>query len=65
MPKTAEPPTLDEVRHEYFCLPQEDAEAPRIEGFVSYIDTDAGRSAAHRFVTRCVECGATTYRPLT
>lgn len=53
-------PTV-EVRHEHFCLPRPDQEAPRIEGFVAYVDTDAGRSEPALYVTRCLECGAATY----
>jgi hypothetical protein len=61
--KTA--PVLEEVRHEYFCLPQEGADAPRIEGYPYYVDDPAtGRSVPAVYVTRCVECGATSQRPI-
>lgn len=51
--------------HERFCLPRPDEEAPRIEGFVAYVDGPNGFSVPHTFVTRCLECGATHHRPIT
>lgn len=64
MPKAATAPKLDEVRHEYFCLPREGEDAARLEGFLAYTDEASGLSRASSFVTRCLECGAATYRPL-
>lgn len=49
------------VKHEEFCLPRPNADSPRIEGFVAYQDAATGRSVPAAFVTRCLECGATTY----
>ena len=51
------------VRHEEFCLPRPGEDKPRIEGFVAYEDTTAGRSRPAMDVTRCIECGAASYRP--
>lgn len=64
MPKI-DTPQLDEVRHEYFCQPTEGRNQIRLEGFPSYIDDpNTGRSRPTQWVTRCVECGASTYRPI-
>lgn len=64
MPTAA--PTLDakSIRHEEFCLPRPGEKEPRLEGFVAYEDDVAGRTRPAMFVTRCLECGAASYRPL-
>jgi hypothetical protein len=47
------------VRHEDFCV----SEKPRIESYVHMGDDPAsGRSAPTHDVTRCLECGAATYK---
>jgi len=52
-----------EVRHEAFCLPRPDEVAPRIEQFVALSDDPvSGKSRPTHDVTRCLECGAATYR---
>jgi hypothetical protein len=58
--------TLDtkNLRHEEFCLPRPGADKPRVEGFLAYTDDPAGLSRPAMFVTRCLECGAATYRPI-
>jgi hypothetical protein len=56
---------LKSLRHEEFCLPRPGEEKPRVEGFVAYIDdAQMGRSRPSAFVTRCLECGAAVYRPI-
>lgn len=57
--------TLDQVAHEQFCLPRPDQKEPRMEGFVVYKDDESGRSRPSSFCSRCLECGAATYRPIT
>lgn len=54
----------DEVRHEEFCLPRPGEKAPRVESYVHMgDDPKSGRSAPTHDVTRCLECGAATYKP--
>lgn len=50
------------IRHEEFCLPRPNADAPRVESY-PYLadDLSTGRSRPVAIVTRCVECGATHY----
>jgi hypothetical protein len=60
-------PTLDakSVHHEDFCLPRPGEKEPRIEGFVAYEDdAQTGRTRPAAAVTRCLECGAASYRPI-
>jgi hypothetical protein len=61
-------PTVDvrpKLRHEEFCTPRPDADAPRIETFPYYADDPAtGRSRVTHRITRCVECGATHYQQI-
>jgi hypothetical protein len=66
MSTTASTPKIDAkaVQHEVFCLPRPGKEKVRIEGFVAYEDDAAGRTRPAAFVTRCLECGAASYRPL-
>lgn len=50
------------VRHEDFCLPRPGEEGPRVESYPYLADDPAtNRSRVVARVTRCVECGATTY----
>ena len=59
--------TLDSksVRHEDFCLPRPDEKEVRLEGFVAYEDdAQTGRTRPAAAVTRCLECGAASYRPI-
>ena len=52
------------VRHEDFCLPRPGESEPRVESYVHMGDDPAsGRSAPTHDVTRCLECGAATYKP--
>lgn len=51
------------ILHEVFCLPTGDREEVRVEGFVAYQDDVYGRSIPSANVTRCLECGATSYEP--
>ena len=58
-------PTINakSLRHEEFCLPRPDEKEPRIEGFLAYEDDpESGRARASAFVTRCLECGAASYK---
>jgi len=51
------------VRHETFCLSRPDELKPRIETFAAFgEDPVSGRSRPTHDVTRCLECGAATYR---
>lgn len=50
------------LRHEEFCLPRPGEPAARIEGFLAYEDDASGRSRPAAFVTRCLECGAASYK---
>jgi hypothetical protein len=51
------------VRHEEFCLPRPGSDAPRVEQFAAMSDDPkTGKSTATHTVTRCLECGAATYR---
>ena len=53
------------IRHEEFCLPRPDETGPRIEGFVAYEDdAQTGRTRPAAVVTRCLECGAASYKPI-
>lgn len=64
-PVAAAPVATDTLRHESFCLPRPELTAPRIEGFVHYIDDPAsGRSRPSHNVKRCLECGAADYQPI-
>ncbi len=63
MPATA-PQALPKVVHELFCLPRSAEESVRVEQFVAYRDNEAGRSVPAVTVTRCMECGASTYQPI-
>lgn len=59
--------TLDtkSLRHETFCLPRPGEKEPRVEGYVAYEDdARTGLSRPSVFVTRCLECGATSQRPI-
>ena len=61
---TATAAVTDKVRHEDFCLPRPGESKPRIESYVHMGDDPAsGRSAPTHDVTRCLECGATNYKP--
>lgn len=52
------------VRHEEFCLPRPNEDAVRIERYVHFDDDPkSGRSFPTHDVTRCLECGAATYKP--
>jgi hypothetical protein len=52
-----------QIRHEEFCLPRPGLDAPRIESFVALADDPhTGKSTPTHNVTRCLECGAATYR---
>lgn len=50
------------LRHEVFCLPRPGELAPRIESYVALSDDPKGRSRPTHDVTRCLECGAASYR---
>lgn len=51
------------VRHEEFCLPRPGLTEPRIETFAAMSDDPkTGKSQPTHDVTRCLECGAATYR---
>lgn len=57
--------TLDvkSVRHEEFCLPRPGEKEPRLEGFTAYEDdAQTGRTRPAAVVTRCLECGAASYK---
>ena len=61
---TANATMTDKVRHEEFCLPREGEKGPRIESYVHMgDDPKTGRTAPTHDVTRCMECGATNYKP--
>ena len=61
MPATKTVPT-DRLRHEEFCQPRPESAEVRIESYPYLADDLAtGRSRPVAKVTRCVECGATTY----
>lgn len=50
------------IRHEEFCLPRPGADGPRVESYPYLADDLAtGRSRPVAMVTRCIECGATSY----
>lgn len=55
--------TAPKIRHEEFCLPRPGMDEPRIE---SYVHTDddpkTGLSRPTHDVSRCLECGAATYK---
>jgi hypothetical protein len=53
----------DSIRHEDFCLPRPSEKEPRLEGFIAYEDdARTGRTRPAAFVTRCLECGAASYK---
>jgi hypothetical protein len=53
----------DAIRHEEFCLPRPGAGEPRVEGFIAYEDdAQTGRTRPAAVVTRCLECGAASYK---
>lgn len=54
--------TTPRIAHEEFCLPRPDEDGPRIESYSATGDDVNGRPRTLN-VTRCVECGAATYRP--
>lgn len=57
MPATVTVPS--KVRHEEFCIAPE----PRLEVFDAYSDDEkTGRSRPTHTVTRCIDCGAATYK---
>lgn len=61
MPATAAAPP--KIRHEEFCLPRPGSDAPRIETYPAFVDDPkTGKSRPTHDVTRCIECGAATYR---
>lgn len=64
MAATTETTTLPLIRHEHFCQPTGGRAAVRIEQFLAYRDTQAGRSEPAVRVTRCMECGEATYDAL-
>lgn len=50
------------LRHEEFCLPRPNEDAPRIERYTYMTDDPAtGRSRPTHDVYRCLECGAASY----
>ena len=50
------------IRHEEFCLPRPNADAPRLEEYPQHGDDPVtGRSRVTHRVTRCMECGAAHY----
>ena len=55
--------TPTKVRHEAFCLPRPNEQAPRIESYVALSDDPGGRSRPTHDVVRCLECGAASYSP--
>ncbi len=63
MPTTA-PLALPKVVHELFCLPRSPQEQARVEQFVAYRDDPSGWSMPALTVIRCMECGASTYKPI-
>ena len=50
------------IRHEEFCLPRPEESEARVEGFIAYEDDAAGRIRPAAFVSRCLECGAASYK---
>lgn len=62
MPAATKTPSKDKLRHEEFCQPRPDSDEVRVESY-PYLadDLETGRSRPVSMVTRCVECGATTY----
>lgn len=53
------------VRHEEFCLPRPGSDEPRIESYLHYEDDPrGGRSTPTYRITRCIECGAQTNKPI-
>jgi hypothetical protein len=62
MPATV---TTPKVRHEEFCPVVDKGQEPRLESF-DYIGDDptTNRSRPTHHVTRCLDCGAATYRPI-
>ncbi len=60
---TANTPTPDNnVVHEHYCLPQPDADAPRIERYtLPRYGPDGIVTVSEVEVVRCTECGAATY----
>ncbi len=56
--------TTPGVRHEEFCLPRPEEIEPRLETFPYLQDNPTtGRSTKTHTVTRCLECGASSYMP--
>ena len=51
------------LAHELFCLPRPDEDGPRIESYTATGTVDSEGRERKWSVTRCLECGATTYRP--
>lgn len=57
-----EAPALPKIAHEEFCLPRPENDEVRVEQYKALGVDDKGHERALR-VTRCLECGAATYRP--
>lgn len=53
---------LPRIAHEEFCLPRPENDEPRLEQYTAIGDDSKGHERALT-VTRCIECGAATYRP--
>ena len=66
MPNTAATvAVVTQVRHEEFCLPAKGESERRIEVYPYHADDPrTGRSYQTHTVTRCIDCGATTYKEI-
>jgi hypothetical protein len=54
--------TTPRVSHEEFCLPRPELSEVRMESYPA-VGLDNRGQERTLIVTRCIECGAATYRP--
>lgn len=59
-PRTA--PTAPRIAHEEYCMPRPELEEVRVEVYPATGDDGRGNERT-LIVTRCLECGAASYRP--